>query len=184
MHVVNGTNCHASHQEVNRCRTADEIREFIACRRQSTQVRHPPWLWNPGETSPEVQNRGISGPTKRIYVLQKLKKNLNKDDVLVGNDLKLRGSQICWNQHIECLHFCSKRCILLKVVIVLTHFYNLRTSRGVQCCRLASYGWIKWNIHIKWLMLQLCPYFVHKSPIILSTKILLDIGLDPMGLST
>ena len=33
------------------------------------QARNPPWLWNPGEMSPEVQNRGISGPTKRTYVL-------------------------------------------------------------------------------------------------------------------
>ena len=46
-----------------------------------TQVRKhtkdPPWFWNPGQTSPEVQNRGISGPTKRTYVLQKLKKKKN-----------------------------------------------------------------------------------------------------------
>ena len=41
---------------------------------QSMQARDPPWLWNPGETLPEVQNRGISGPTKRTCVLQKLKK--------------------------------------------------------------------------------------------------------------
>ena len=35
------------------------------------QVRDPTWLWNPGKTSPEVQNRGISGPTKRTNALQK-----------------------------------------------------------------------------------------------------------------
>ena len=40
-----------------------------ACKRGN-----PPWLWNPGQTSPEVQNRGISGPTKRTCVLQNLKK--------------------------------------------------------------------------------------------------------------
>ena len=36
------------------------------------------FLWNAEETSPEVQNRGISGPTKRTYVLQKfvLKKKI------------------------------------------------------------------------------------------------------------
>ena len=33
--------------------------------------RDPPWLWNPGQMSPEIQNRGISGPTKRTYVLKK-----------------------------------------------------------------------------------------------------------------
>ena len=30
--------------------------------------------WNPEDTSPEGQTRGISGPTKRTYVLQKKKK--------------------------------------------------------------------------------------------------------------
>ena len=32
----------------------------------------PLWLWNPGQTSPKVHNRGISGPTKRTDVLQKI----------------------------------------------------------------------------------------------------------------
>ena len=41
-------------------------------RQGSMQARDPPWLSNPGETSPEVQNRGISGPTKMTYVLKKL----------------------------------------------------------------------------------------------------------------
>ena len=34
------------------------------------------WLWNPGQTSPEVQNRDMSGLTKRTYVLQNFKKKL------------------------------------------------------------------------------------------------------------
>ena len=34
----------------------------------------PPALLPPGQTSPEVQNSGINGPTKRTYVLQKFKK--------------------------------------------------------------------------------------------------------------
>ena len=34
--------------------------------------RDPPWLWNPGQTSSEVQNRGISGHTKRTYVIVKI----------------------------------------------------------------------------------------------------------------
>ena len=33
-------------------------------------VRDVPWLWNPVQTSPEVQNSGISGPMKKTYVLQ------------------------------------------------------------------------------------------------------------------
>ena len=74
MHVGNVTGCHAGCQEVSRCRTRGESREFIARKRQSTQARDPLWLWNPRETSPEVQNRGISGPSKRTHVLQKMYK--------------------------------------------------------------------------------------------------------------
>ena len=33
--------------------------------------RDPPWFWNSGWTSPEAQNRGISGPMKRTWDLQK-----------------------------------------------------------------------------------------------------------------
>ena len=40
----------------------------------SPQTRHPPWLWHPEQMSPEVQNWGISDPTKRTGVLQKIKK--------------------------------------------------------------------------------------------------------------
>ena len=64
--------CHADLYIVSRCHTRGESQEFIAHRWQSMQVRDPPWLWNPGETLPEVQNRSISGPTKRTYVLQKI----------------------------------------------------------------------------------------------------------------
>ena len=66
--------CHADLFTVSRCHTRGESQEFIAHRWQSMQVRDPSWLWNPGETLPKVQNRGISGPTKRAYVLQNLKK--------------------------------------------------------------------------------------------------------------
>ena len=35
-------------------------------RLRTVQIRQNPlWLWNPEETSPEVQNRGINGPTKK-----------------------------------------------------------------------------------------------------------------------
>ena len=78
---ING--CHADLYTVSRCRTRGESQEFIARRWQSTQARDPPWLWNPGETSPEVQNRGISGPTKRTYVLQKFKKKQTMYNVML-----------------------------------------------------------------------------------------------------
>ena len=41
-------------------------------------IRTPPPSGNKAETSPEVQNRGLSGPAKRTHVLQKfLKKDLH-----------------------------------------------------------------------------------------------------------
>ena len=38
-------------------------------------TRDPPWLWNPGQTSPEGQSRGVNGLMKRTCVLPKLKLN-------------------------------------------------------------------------------------------------------------
>ena len=64
---------------VKRCRTRGASEESIASRWQSMQARDPPWLWNPGQTSSEVQNRGISGPSKRTHVLLNFffKKDMN-----------------------------------------------------------------------------------------------------------
>ena len=52
----------------------------VLFRRGSTQEEgiHPGFETQ-GRCRPEVQNRGISGPTKRTCVLQKLKKNLRFD---------------------------------------------------------------------------------------------------------
>ena len=44
------------------------MRKPVARRWRSIQARGPPWLWNTGQASPEVQNRGISGPCpSKIY---------------------------------------------------------------------------------------------------------------------
>ena len=55
-------------------RSPEVNQESILCRWKSKQVSDPPWLWNLAQTSPLVQKRGISGPTKRTCVLQNLKK--------------------------------------------------------------------------------------------------------------
>ena len=55
---------------VSRCRTRDESEDHTsekACKGSTLPL-------NQGRTSPEVQNRSISGPMKRSYVLQSLKK--------------------------------------------------------------------------------------------------------------
>ena len=56
-----------------------ESEESVVRRRGSTQAKDPPWLWNPGQISPEVQNRGIvSKQTIVSCVLQKFYKKKKK----------------------------------------------------------------------------------------------------------
>ena len=65
-------------------------------------LRNPPWLWNPGQISPEVQNRGISGPTKRTYVLQNLKKKKKNLWMYVSIMLFVvvsKTARSVWNTH-------------------------------------------------------------------------------------
>ena len=69
-------------------------------RQESTQTRDPPGLWNPGQTSPEVQNRGISDPTKKTYVLQNLFKKIS--NVYMSVNIRFQFSryhQLC--RHIN-----------------------------------------------------------------------------------
>ena len=60
--------CNAGHLEVSRCCTSGESDESSACRWWSLQARDRPWIWNPEQISLKVQNRGISGPTKRTFI--------------------------------------------------------------------------------------------------------------------
>ena len=60
---------YAGHQQASRCRTRSDSEEPIAWSQGSSKMRSPSWLWNPGKSSPKVQKRGISGPSKRIDVL-------------------------------------------------------------------------------------------------------------------
>ena len=64
VHGSKRPNSNAGHQEVQRCYTRGKSEKSIAQRWRSTKVSDPPWFWNLGQTSPEVQNRGISCTTK------------------------------------------------------------------------------------------------------------------------
>ena len=63
--------CNAGRQEASRWHTKGESEDSIVWRQRNMQMRYPPWVRNLGQTSLEVQNRDISGPTKRTDVLQK-----------------------------------------------------------------------------------------------------------------
>ena len=52
-------------QEVSRCHTANESEESTAHRHENMQASDLPWLWESRQTSQELHNKGISGPTKR-----------------------------------------------------------------------------------------------------------------------
>ena len=69
----NWLSSHAGHQEVTICCTRGESQG--TCRIYVTSAKcksgYPLWIGIPEETSPEVQNRGISCPTKMTHVLQK-----------------------------------------------------------------------------------------------------------------
>ena len=75
--------------------TRSKSGESIAYRRQCMQVRDPSWLCNPGQTSPEVQNRSVSGSTKRTDVLQIFFKKTTElaYSVEAVTDSKLMGTQ-------------------------------------------------------------------------------------------
>ena len=67
----------------------------------------PLWLWNPENTSQGVQNRGISGPTNRTYVLQNFfkKRKNNKPSHAVKSKVS-EGKRIkCLVLNSKCVHF-------------------------------------------------------------------------------
>ena len=61
---------HAGHQEVSRCHTRGESKEYIGHEAR----KHAYWLWNPGQTSPEIQNRDKCGHIKKNWFPPKILK--------------------------------------------------------------------------------------------------------------
>ena len=47
------------------------LRNSLCTGEEACKQGNPPWLWNPGQTLPKVQNRGISGPTKGLVSYKK-----------------------------------------------------------------------------------------------------------------
>ena len=69
------------------------LRILLHAGNEACKQGDPPWLWNLGQTSPEVQNRSISGPRKRTDVLQiKKKTKLLKNSCAKKESHFLNGS--------------------------------------------------------------------------------------------
>ena len=62
------------------------------------QIKLPTLILKPEETSPEVQNRGINGHTKRTYVLPKFKKKRNPKYAPIQT---YPCFVICWSFHVS-----------------------------------------------------------------------------------
>ena len=64
----------ASRQEVGKCSTRGGSRGTYITFASAMRISSPLWLWNPEETSPEIQNRGTSGPKKGHVSAKNFKK--------------------------------------------------------------------------------------------------------------
>ena len=60
-----------SFETQGRCHQKSKTGVSVKPRADVTKKSKTGYLWNPEQTSPEVQNRAISDPTKRICILQK-----------------------------------------------------------------------------------------------------------------
>ena len=116
LHGSKRLGCHADLYTVSRCHTRGESEDRTS---KKACKRDPPWLCNPGQTSPEVQNRGISetqgrhhqksktgvsvAPWKRItpskIVKKKKKRVFNLSNFQTSNNFNyntLIGSMVRW----------------------------------------------------------------------------------------
>ena len=80
-------------QEVN-------LRNLLHAGDEACTQEIPHWLWNPGQTSPEVQNRAISGPSKIILknynlILNPVKKEIVENGTVLST--VSRGNKFCSN---------------------------------------------------------------------------------------
>ena len=92
--VLKRLSCRADLHTDSRCRTRGESLRIIQARKHA---RDPPWLWNPGQTSPEVQNRGISDPHKNYLCPQnffKKKTGKGRTRFMHENSIHLSGASV------------------------------------------------------------------------------------------
>ena len=99
-------------------------------------ARDQPWLGNPGQMLPEVQNSGISGSTKRTYILQfflkvhELPAECYSETFQVcgsfrghGHFLKNQQPEIEWPEIPRLLHsVAQQKCGNLKILVCITCF--------------------------------------------------------------
>ena len=165
--------CHTGCQEFSTCCTSGESEESIAYRRQSRQVRDPPWLRNPGQMSSEVES-GYRWPHKKDLCVPKIKtkksKNKNKNTKFIllrvqsSNQWYSNSKDYCnvwimsWWPTLE-MHKISH------IVHCLLNFQS-KVSRAqanfevVNCTNL--FPWTSWDRQYFQLHMSLCDYSYSK----------------------
>ena len=83
--------------------------------------QNPFWLWNPEETSPEIRNRGTSGPTKGHVSAKNVKKSFHHTPWPIG--LTLLRIQLTLTD--MCL--ANRLLLLTKVCLVHVLYWSLST---------------------------------------------------------
>ena len=95
----------AVNQEFSRCRTRGESEESIACRMIKHASKGSTMALKPRT---DIQNRGISGPTKRTNVLQKLFLKISVDlSILSSAHLDVGTPQILFDNYVGSKEFKS-----------------------------------------------------------------------------
>ena len=127
------------------------------------QPRDPPWLWNPGQTSPEVQNRGINNSKKRTYVLlqffflKKGRRNQNNLENEYGKTIPCYIKKIGYYFTVGCWYLCIWTLgDICSGIQSQGGFLTVISCLCTMILRLTSWAWYlttSW-----WLTWQLSPF--------------------------
>ena len=114
--------------------------------------RDLPWLWNPGQMSLEVQNKGISGPTKRTYVLQKKCLHVHRHAHSTREGNVFCHACLCTGEEMGCPHLASAKGLL-----------PCSPGPGRECC--TSLQLPLWLLHLISTLPYLNPPFTHLTQV-------------------
>ena len=147
--------CRAAHQMVSRCCTRDEYEGSITYRQ--VQVGDWSWLWNLDQTSHVAQNRGISGPLKRTYILKNNFKKIWLHWHLFFCIMIYKKPRV----EIKVTYYCCRDKILSKYghLCCCMSYVNLPVAPNqnykkdwcdLNGCQIIYYSWKPLNIYFQW----------------------------------
>ena len=118
------------------------------CLRQ-VWIRLPLWLWIPEETSPEVQNRDISGPKKSTNVLQKMFKKFIAKVWNSHEASELGLNRVINRWAMKMMH------IRLNIIWKRNNSLTIYVLNNSQNKIIRYYNIMEWRISLWWLISKL-----------------------------